>query len=214
MNEKPQDRFKKIINPLESRTLKKIREVVSDPVVRSLSALKVSPTSMTVLGLFLGLLAGVMIGMDQLFAGLVCLIASSLCDVLDGPLARYQGLVSTFGAFFDSVCDRYVDFAIFGGVAWFFFTKGAMLPAFLALLTIVGSFTTSYTKARAESIINKVRNIGIMGRPVRLVFVGIGLFFPIVLVPILWILAILTNLTSAQRIYYYSGEFMAQQTKS
>ena len=142
------------------------------------------------------------------------MIASSLCDVLDGPIARYQGVASTFGAFFDSVCDRYVDFAIFGGVAWYFFTRGEMLPAFLALLTIVGSFTTSYAKARAEAIIKKVRNIGIMGRPIRLVFVGIGLLFPGILMPILWLLAILTNLTSMQRIYYYAGEFLSPEEKS
>jgi len=204
LNKYPNHLLNTAINPLENKLLMKFREDVARPIARGMTAIGLKPITLTTLGLITGLAAGVLVGLQNLPLGALFLIISMLCDALDGPLARFQDASTPFGAFIDSVFDRYVDFVLFAGIAWFYLSQGDQLLGLLSLLTILGALTTSYSKARAEALKTEVRTIGLMPRAIRLILALLGLLFPPILPIILWILAILSNLTAVQRIIIYS----------
>ena len=128
---------------------------------------------------------------------------SGLCDSLDGPIARHRNLASDFGAFYDSVSDRYVDISMLVGVAWYYQTQGQPHLSLLAMISILGGAMVSYTKARAESLNVESRSVGIMTRTTRGVSLLIGLIYLPILPAILWIQAIFTNVTALRRFLFY-----------
>ena len=101
------------------------------------------------------------------------------------------------GAFFDSVCDRVADAALFIGVAWYLSETGTSGEAVLAMAVLAMSMLITYERARAESLGFQARG-GLMERAERLVLLGVGLAFDI-LVPVLWIMLVLTAITAVQR---------------
>src|SRR6185295_16250782 len=121
---------------------------------------------------------------------------TGLPDILDGPLARQSGRAGPRGAFFDSVCDRVADAAIFVGVAWYLADEGKYIPV-LVLAVLALSMLITYERARAESL-GFVARGGLMERAERLVLLGVGLAFDI-LVPVLWVMLVLTAFTAVQR---------------
>jgi peptidoglycan lytic transglycosylase len=133
-------------------------------------------------------------------AGGVLLILAGLCDFFDGSLARASGQVSTFGAFLDSVIDRYSDLVVLLGIVVLYAHMSQMRGAIVAMAGLIGSMMVSYTKARAESI--GVRcTVGIMERPERMICLIAGALLDL-LEPALWVLAVLANLTAVQRIAF------------
>src|SRR6202011_4117752 len=117
-------------------------------------------------------------------------------DILDGTVARHSGRAGPRGAFFDSVSDRVSDAVLLGGVAWYLSQRSAHLPI-LALAAVALSMLISYERAKAESLGFQARG-GLMERAERLVLLGVGLAFDI-LVPVLWIMLVLTAITAVQR---------------
>ncbi len=139
----------------------------------------------------------------QWVAGLV-LIAAGAFDMLDGAVARISRRSTAFGAFLDSVTDRYTDYLMLLGILMYLMrhVHGPTRTLYLVLwgFTAVGTATTSYIRARAENVIPECK-VGFMERAERTVTIIIGLLAGNVHIT-LWILAVFTNLISAQRIVY------------
>lgn len=168
-------------------------------VARFLSQRGFTPNQLTLAGLGLNLVAGWFYSGGLFFLGGLTLLAAGLGDLLDGPLARVAGKSSRFGAFLDSTVDRYSDFFIFGGIAFYYATEGSW-GWFLVLLGILlGSFVTSYAKARGESLIPAV-TVGFFERAERIILLALASFIPPFLPWVLGILLVGTHATALQRI--------------
>src|SRR5918999_4460555 len=172
----------------------------SDPVGRGLFRLRLRPNHLTVMGLTVSLLAAVaFIAGHTRGAGLL-LILAGLFDLFDGSLARASGQVTEFGAFLDSVIDRYSDLVVLLGIVVLFAQRPHARGAVIAMAGLVGTVMVSYTKARAESI-GIACNVGVMERPERMICLIAGALLNL-LEPALWVLAVLANLTAIQRILF------------
>jgi CDP-diacylglycerol--glycerol-3-phosphate 3-phosphatidyltransferase len=140
---------------------------------------------------------------SQPIMGLV-LIAAGAFDLLDGAVARISGKTTPFGGYLDSVVDRYTDFAMLFGILIYVnrFWHGPYRLLYLVLwgLTLMGTSTTAYVRARAETVIPSCK-VGFMERAERTITIIIGLLSSNVHIT-LWILAVMTNLISIQRIFY------------
>ncbi len=162
--------------------------------------LHLRPNHLTLIGLGVSLLAATAFIGARIRAGGVLLILAGLCDFFDGSLARASGQVSTFGAFLDSVIDRYSDLVVLLGIVVLYAHMSQMRGAIVAMAGLIGSMMVSYTKARAESI--GVRcTVGLMERPERMICLIAGALLDL-LEPALWLLAVLSNLTALQRIAF------------
>jgi peptidoglycan lytic transglycosylase len=172
----------------------------SDPFGALLFRLHLRPNHLTVMGLGVSLLAAAaFIDGRTRWAG-VLLILAGLFDLFDGSLARASGQVTPFGAFLDSVIDRYSDLVVLLGIVVLFARTPHARGALVAMAGLVGSVMVSYTKARAESIGIECR-VGFMERPERMICLIAGALFDL-LEPALWVLAILSNLTALHRIAF------------
>ena len=153
--------------------------------------------------MLLTFVAAGLIAFGQLrWAGLVLILAGT-CDILDGALARSTNAAYSYGAFLDSTLDRYSEGAVYVGLAAYFVTIDPPLQEWLILATVAalaGSFLVSYVRARAQSLGFACKS-GLFQRPERVVATVIGLLFGgIVLYGIVFLLAIVTNITALQRI--------------
>jgi CDP-diacylglycerol---glycerol-3-phosphate 3-phosphatidyltransferase len=160
--------------------------------------LGVTANAVTFTGVLLAALTGLLVGLGHLVVGVVLLTAGGLMDALDGIVAKAAGSASRRGAFLDSVADRLSDALVFGGVTWHLLEgrdpKLAMLPvAILAVSSLI-----SYERAKAESLGFSAKG-GLMERAERLIFLGVALFFHVVLVPLLICLLVLTSATAIGR---------------
>ena len=174
--------------------------------------LKVHPNVLTIISISLSLPAPLLAYiLPSKLAALTCLVIfsiASLMDMLDGIVARYWKLESKLGAFLDSVCDRYVDFL---ALLSLLLLVRSFCVIILVFLTIVGSFMTSYSRARAESLGVSLAGVGLFERGERILAI-LTLFLVLCLTPLsLWnmltivwlsVLALLTNLTALHRILY------------
>jgi len=190
--------------------------VVLYAIVRGLALTRISPNVLTFLGLVINIVAAVLFGYANsqnyprmfMYAGLV-IIGAGIFDMVDGRVARHTGQVTTFGAFFDSVIDRYSDVALFFGLLVFYARANRFFYVVLVALVMVSSVMVSYTRARAESLIGSCK-VGFMERPERVVLVIIGGLFARwgAMAPVLWVLAVVSTITIVHRIIY-----TAQQTR-
>lgn len=168
---------------------------------RLLSEKKITPNQLTLAGLGLSVIAGWLYSNGLFFLGGLFLLIGSLGDLLDGPLARTTGQTSSFGAFLDSTVDRYSDFFVFGGAAFYFATEESWGWCLTALGILLGAFATSYTKARAESLMKNC-SVGFFERAERLILLLLGSFVSPLLPWMLGILLVGTHATAFQRIFF------------
>lgn len=173
-----------------------------DHSARLLLRLGVSADLLTVVGLILAAAAGVAFaaGTWRFRLGGLLLVAAGACDMLDGAVAKLGGRATRFGAFLDSSVDRYSDGFLFGGLLLHWAYRGNHLLAVLSLSALVGSFAVSYTRARAENLIDSCR-VGFWGRGERTVLLLLAAFsgaMPGALV----LLGTLTHVTALQRILH------------
>ena len=159
-----------------------------------------SPDHLTILGLILGIAAAIAIGAGALRAGLLLVVLATLPDLLDGALAKASNSASQRGAFFDSVIDRVTDAVLLGGVAWYLASTDSPHTAMLPFAVMAASSIVSYERAKAESLGLHAKG-GLMERAERVVLLCIGLLFDSVLVPVLWIMLVLTTITAVQRFF-------------
>jgi CDP-diacylglycerol--glycerol-3-phosphate 3-phosphatidyltransferase len=157
----------------------------------------VPPNLITLSGLLVVAIAAVLIFIGKFRIGGVVLIIGSIFDTIDGQIARAKGKTSKFGAFLDSTLDRYAEFFIFFSIA--FAGEGRFLT-FLCFAAVLGTFLTSYTRARAHSLGVDIKE-GFFTRVERIIVVIFGLIFlPDRMIYIMAFLAIVTNVTAIQRI--------------
>ena len=161
----------------------------------------VTPNDLTLTGLAVTVGAAVLIGFGWLIAGGLVLLFAGLFDILDGALARATDRVHPYGAFLDSTTDRYAEVVTYAALLYHFVSRsGGQLPAMLVIVAMGGSLLVSYVRARAQSL-GFTCDGGLLARPERVVITVAGLVVPPLLIPALWVLAVLTNLTALQRIW-------------
>ena len=168
------------------------------PVGAQIRRTGVTANHLTALGLVMAGAAALTIAHGYLRMGLVLLVLTALPDVLDGAVAKASGTASPRGAFFDSVVDRASDALLLGGVAWYLASTQPGRVAVLPLAVLAASMLISYERAKAESLGFDARG-GLMERAERLAALAIGLLFDSILVPILWVMLVLTLFTAGQR---------------
>jgi CDP-diacylglycerol---glycerol-3-phosphate 3-phosphatidyltransferase len=184
--------------------------VLLQAIVDGLSLTRISPNVLTFIGLLINTGAAVLFGFANqhnyirmfLYAGLV-IIGAGIFDMVDGRVARQTHQVTVFGAFFDSVIDRYSDVVLFFGLLVFYARGNRLFYVFLAAFVMVTSLLVSYTRARAEALIGSCK-VGFMERPERIVLIILGALFERwgVMAPVLWVLAVISTITVVHRIAY------------
>ncbi|HKA00931.1 MAG TPA: CDP-alcohol phosphatidyltransferase family protein, partial [Candidatus Solibacter sp.] len=140
------------------------------------------------------------------WAGVV-VIGAGVFDMVDGRVARATSQVTRFGGFFDSVLDRYSDLALYMGLLVYYASINRFPYIVLTAIAMTGSVMVSYTRARAENSIPKCK-VGFLERPERVVLIIIGALF-LRMAPVLWVIAVLSNLTVIHRMIYTYREAKA-----
>src|SRR6266545_2871384 len=184
---------------------------IVDSIVEGLAMLHVHPNILTLIGLLINIFAMVLFAKGIfLWAGLVIVFAG-IFDIVDGEVARRTKRVTKFGAFFDSVIDRYSDLLLLLGLIIWYAKIDRILYVWLTGLVLIGSVLTSYTRARAESLIPTCK-VGFLERPERIVLMIIGSLADR-MAAVLWVMAILSNWTVSQRIWYTWRELSAVERR-
>ena len=168
------------------------------PIGDGLRRTGLTPDHLTLIGLLLAVAATVVIALGGLRGGLLLVILAALPDLLDGALAKASNNASQRGAFFDSVADRVTDMLLLGGVAWYLASQHGAHAALLPFAVMGLSALISYQRAKAESLGLHAKG-GLMERAERVILLCIGLLFDSILVPILWVMLVLTIITAVQR---------------
>jgi CDP-diacylglycerol--glycerol-3-phosphate 3-phosphatidyltransferase len=185
---------------------------IIERIVRALALSKIHPNLLTFFGLLINIWAAWLFAragsaddarIDFRWAGLV-VIGAGLFDMVDGRVARATDQVTPFGGFFDSVIDRYSDLAVFMGLLVYYASINRFFYIVLTAIVMTGSVMVSYTRARAENTIAKCK-VGFLERPERVVLIIIGALFDR-MAAVLWVIAILSNLTVVHRMIYTWGE--------
>ena len=180
--------------------LRRVFKGVLDAIAGFLNRLGIKPNVVTAAGLLGSLVASVMVAFGKLtWGGIVAMLVGPL-DALDGTMARLRNESGRYGAFVDSVTDRYSEIALYAGLLVFFNNTGTWQDALLVFFAAVGSIMVSYVRARAEALDFSAK-IGLLTRAERYMVLIPGIIFGYPRVS-LWILAVFTNLTALQRFIY------------
>jgi CDP-diacylglycerol--glycerol-3-phosphate 3-phosphatidyltransferase len=182
-----------------------------------LGRLGLTPNALTVIGSALTACVGILVAQGWFIAAALCLWLFSAMDTLDGALARATNRVSVFGAFLDSVCDRYAEAAVYLGLVWYYQSRAEPVGVVLAYLALVGSLMVSYARARAEGVGLQAAEVGWFQRPERIIALGVGLllaaFIPAALEVVLAALVVLTTVTVLQRVQHVAKAADPPQTR-
>lgn len=172
---------------------------ILDPIGAFLNRLGITPNMMTMLGLLGNMVGAWYLAHGNMLLGGVFVLICTPFDALDGTMARLRGEANEFGAFVDSVTDRYSELFILGGLLYYFVTQGDQISTVVVYAAAAGSVLVSYVKARADSL-KFDANVGILTRMERYLVIAPLLLFnqPVIAV---WIVAILANITALQRIW-------------
>jgi CDP-diacylglycerol---glycerol-3-phosphate 3-phosphatidyltransferase len=189
----------------QAPTAAEVREIARNRLIES----RLTPNAISLTGLLLNVVAAVLVTQRLFFLAGVAFIAGSLMDMLDGRYSRMSGKGTPFGAFLDSTLDRVEEGVVLAAVAAYFADRGDELATGAAVLTVVGSYMVSYTRARAEALGVECK-VGIATRAVRVVILSAGLLFAKgaglgdfeLLEPAIYLLAGLTILTTFQRVLH------------
>lgn len=172
---------------------------VLDPIGAFFNRIGLMPNTMTILGLVGNSAGAVLLAMGNMTVGGLLILAMGPVDALDGTMARLRGEPSEFGAFVDSVTDRYSELIIYGGLMFYFIQQGNWSAALVTYIAAGGSVLVSYVRARASSLGYDTK-IGILTRVERYLVLAPTLVLSIPLVG-LWIIAVFANITALQRIW-------------
>ena len=177
---------------------------------------RLTPNAISLTGLALNVLAAALVWEGLMFLGGVAFIVGSTMDTLDGRYSRMSGKGTPFGAFLDSTLDRVEEGIVLTAVAGYFALHGNRAAAAAVVVAVLASLMVSYTRARAEALGVECK-VGIATRPVRVVILSIGLIFANgaslgdfeLLQPAVYVLAALSVVTVAQRIWHVRSELLA-----
>lgn len=200
---------------------------VIDPGVRAAVKMGITPNVVTTLGMLGNAVGAAML----VYAALYCeagdysmigwsgvvIIISSIMDMVDGYMARTANMCTTFGAFYDSVLDRYCELLTLSGLAFYFMQTGWPWAAVVTFCSLIGSIMVSYVRARAEGLDLECK-VGLMQRPERVVVTILGMILAgvcqsMVDFDALWfvigtqaVIAVLANYTAFYRILHVKGQ--------
>jgi CDP-diacylglycerol---glycerol-3-phosphate 3-phosphatidyltransferase len=169
-------------------------------IINTAVALRIHPNILTFVGVLINVAAAVALGLGRFVTAGLIMIVANIFDFIDGKVAQETKLVSKFGGFWDSVIDRFSDIALFIGLIYLYSQLGRTDYVMIAALAMLFSIMTSYTRARAESLIPKCK-VGFMERPERIVLLLIGAFTNR-MAAVLWVILVLSVVTVADRIFY------------
>jgi CDP-diacylglycerol--glycerol-3-phosphate 3-phosphatidyltransferase len=178
--------------------------LVADKIIRALvqglALSRVHPNVLTSVGLVINAGAAVLLARGRFQAAAAVIMLAGLFDMVDGRVARETNRVTAFGGFFDSVVDRYSDLVLLMGLLVYYASINRFFYIVLTAVVMTGSVMVSYTRARAECVIPKCK-VGFMERPERIVLLIIGGLFDR-MAAVLWVIAVLANITVIHRMIY------------
>jgi CDP-diacylglycerol--glycerol-3-phosphate 3-phosphatidyltransferase len=172
---------------------------ILDPIGKFLNGLGLTPNTMTVIGLLGNIVAAGFLAKGFIVIGGLIILLTAPIDAIDGTMARLRGQVSRYGAFLDSVVDRYSELVVFAGLLYYFLQQQNLLACLLTFFAAAGSIMVSYTRARAEALSYNAK-IGLMTRIERYLILVPMLLLNRPMIA-LWVLAILANFTAIQRVW-------------
>ena len=177
---------------------------ILDSVVRGFAASGINPNILTFIGFGINLLAAYLFAYGYFRWAAATIILAGIFDMSDGRVARLEGRVTPFGGFYDSVMDRYSDLCLLIGLLIYYGRINRFLYVSLVAIAMIGSVMVSYSRARAENVISSCK-VGFLERPERVVLIIIGALFDR-MAPVLWLIAVLSNVTVIHRILYTRQE--------
>ena len=169
-------------------------------IIRLCVVLRIHPNTLTFIGYLINVAAAFALGYGHFTRAAVIIIIANIFDMIDGKVAHELQLQSQFGAFWDSTLDRFSDLALLTGLIFLYSKLGRSDYVMVAALTLIFSIMTSYTRARAESLVQKCK-VGFMERPERIVLVILGAGTNR-MAGALWVILILSIVAVADRVYY------------
>lgn len=181
-----------------SDQMRKIFKGVLDPIAAFLNRIGLMPNTITVLGLIGNVIGAILIAVGEVQIGGVIVLLMGPVDALDGAMARLRGMEGQFGAFVDSVTDRYSELVIYLGLLIHFTREWNQQAVILIFAAAAGSVLVSYIRARGQSLGWDTKK-GILTRMERHLVLAPALILNIPIVG-LWIIAVLANITALQRI--------------
>ena len=184
---------------------------VIDPIAGFLNSLGLTPNMMTILGLIGNTVGAFYLARGEMLTGAIFVLIMTPIDALDGTMARLRGEAGDFGAFVDSVSDRYSELIIYGGLLYHFLTLGEPLGGLLVFGAAAGSVMVSYVKARAEGLGYEAR-VGLLTRAERYIVLAPALVFNQLYIG-LTIIAVFANITALQRIWHVRNHAHAKIKK-
>jgi CDP-diacylglycerol--glycerol-3-phosphate 3-phosphatidyltransferase len=169
-------------------------------IIAACVALRISPNVLTFTGVVVNVTAAYLLGIQFFWSAGFVMLAANIFDYIDGKVAKARSRETAFGGFWDSVMDRFSDITLFIGLVYLYAKAGHVDYVIITALAMMFSVMTSYTRARAESIIEKCK-VGFMERPERIVLFMIGAFTNR-MAAVLWVILVLSIVTVADRIYF------------
>jgi CDP-diacylglycerol--glycerol-3-phosphate 3-phosphatidyltransferase len=167
-------------------------------IIGTAVALRIHPNVLTFVGVLINVAAACALGLGRFVLAAVIMIVANIFDFIDGKVAVELNAVSAFGGFWDSVIDRFSDISLFIGLIYLYSHLQRTDYVMIAALAMMFAIMTSYTRARAESLIPKCK-VGFMERPERIVLFMIGAFTNR-MAAVLWVILVLSIFTVADRI--------------
>lgn len=184
---------------------------VLDPLGGFFNRLGITPNMMTMLGLLGNSVGAYYLGRGEMLTGGLFVLLMTPIDALDGTMARLRGESTDFGAFVDSVVDRYSELIIYGGLLYHFLSLGEPLGGLLVFGAAAGSVLVSYVKARAEGLGFEAK-VGLLTRVERYLVLAPALVFNQLFLG-LGIIAVFANITALQRIWHVRSQARAKMIK-
>jgi CDP-diacylglycerol---glycerol-3-phosphate 3-phosphatidyltransferase len=169
-------------------------------IIRTCVSLRIHPNILTFVGVLINIAAAFALGMGRFVLAGVIMLVANIFDYIDGKVAAELNAISAFGGFWDSVIDRFSDLALFLGLIYLYSSMGRTNYVIITALAMIFAIMTSYTRARAESLIKKCK-VGFMERPERIVLFMIGAFTNR-MAAVLWVILVLSVFTVADRIIF------------
>jgi CDP-diacylglycerol---glycerol-3-phosphate 3-phosphatidyltransferase len=181
-------------------------------IVSACVALRIHPNVLTFVGVLINVAAAWALGLGHFVTAGFIMIVANIFDFIDGKVAIELKAVSAFGGFWDSVIDRFSDIALFIGLIYLYSTLGRTDYVMVTALAMMFAIMTSYTRARAESLITKCK-VGFMERPERIVLFMIGAFTNR-MAAVMWVILVLSIFTVADRIILTYRELQEPERKA
>jgi|SRR5215210_738675 len=193
-------------------TAAEVRTLARDRLIES----RLTPNKISMTGLLLNVVAAVLVTQRLFFLAGLAFVVGSVMDMLDGRYSRMSGKGTPFGAFLDSTLDRIEEGIVLAAVGAYFAERGDELATGACVLAVVFSLMVSYTRARAEALGVECK-VGIADRPVRVVILSAGLLFATgagladfeLLEPAVYAMAVLTIVTTVQRVVHVRRQLAA-----